>query len=198
MRKWKFGYVRCENMSIEIIPKEEIKEEVESGFFSAIVHIENIKDPRLSEEQKMILLITYSRSVKSCISMTHGNINKIKYIKDPSLIYASGISDSIDYINEFIENIESYAEDSEEPIIDIFEGEFDITIAKLKLLLAQIYIMGIGNTADLHYKNKLNEKIAKAIEDIEDMLWDYLAEYPKVPEATWERMRNRFGFKAVF
>jgi len=185
-------------MKIEIIPKEKMTEDVERGFFSAIVHIENITDPRLSEEQKIILLITYSRSVKNCISMIHGNINKIKYIKEPSLIYASGISDSIGYINEFIENIESYAEDSEEPIIDIFEGEFDITIAKLKLLLAQIYIMGIGDTADLYYMNKLNEKIAKAIEDIEDMLWDYLAEYPKVPEATWEKMRNRFGFKAVF
>lgn len=185
-------------MPMEIIPKEKMTEDIERIFFSAIVHIENIKEPRLNDEQRITLLSIYTRGVKNCISMIHGNIDRLQYIKEPPRIYTSGISDSIDFIDDMIENIDTYAEDSNEPIIDIFEGESDIVVARLQLLLTQIYIMGIGDIATLHSMNKLNEKIAEHIEYIDSNLYDYLAKYPKEPEEYWEKLRNRFGFKGVF
>lgn len=174
-------------MSIDIVPKEKMIPEAESWFYGIITYIENIKesiideDERLfiDEEKRLPILAMYNKGFKDAISLLHDATNRVEYQKNPLSIYSLGIGESVHMINDIIENMEKI---SEKNYMDI---------EKIHILLIQIYMKGMKDAGDLYRRNRLNENIAKVIEDIDAILSSYTSSKGEEPEEVWEKIKNR-------
>ncbi len=168
---------------MEIIPKDKVLKPAESWYSNTIKYIENIKEPRIDWYDRLFLLWIYNKGIKDGIGLLHNDSFRITaYEKEPLSAYTLGVGESIYMIKNMMDNLDKISE------------EHGLDIGKIRVSLTDIYMKGMRDIADLYRLHKLNEYIAKIIEDVDSIIDIYDEE----PEEAWEKIRNRLGVSVVF
>lgn len=175
-------------MPMNIISEEKMMPEAESWFYTVVAYIDNIKeqvagkeeDERLfvDEEERLTLLSMYNKGLKDSIRLLIDASNRVEYQGNQLSIYSLGVGESSQMINAMID---SMGQISEKNYIDI---------EKLHILLIQIYLKGMKDAGDLYRRNRLNGKVVKVVEDIDNILSNYISS-EEDPEEAWEKVKNR-------